>query len=110
MVFDAAANLEYLSKKPIAVTAANATGAIVAPRQAVLSNASRLASYAHFFSATEVTLPTITDVALTPDTPVETFKLGWLWTLSLSFSRYDGDTLTGHVVGTLTGTPPTGEA
>jgi hypothetical protein len=100
---------EYLIKKPSLLAAALATGgpgAVGLIRNRVLMEPVRLNNYAGFFSMRE----SISSVGVDLDYPmnslggiIDQILLGWDWTLDLAFSRFDGDTLTGLVSGSISG-------
>ena len=110
LVRGAAGKLEYLTKKPVVVVAANATGSVVAPRKAVLADSGRMDFYSDVFGFSEECVPVRAEMDfISGDIPSEVFRPGWSWEVTLGFSRFDGDTLTGKFTGSLVGTPPLGE-
>jgi hypothetical protein len=105
---------EYNLRKPAAIAGAVATGGMATTRQKVLTEPSsipfapppRFENYAQFFGAQEETQPVGAEIDFIPAGATGVMAqllLGWSWTLSLTFSRFDGDTLTGRMTGTLAG-------
>lgn len=65
-----------------------------------------LENYANFFELRDEITPIAADINFIPAGAtgiLASIVLGWSWTLHLTFSRFDGDTLTGRVEGRLAG-------
>lgn len=114
IVRDAGTKAEYLVRKPVAIAAALATGSIVPPRLVVLSKPGQtllspprfIESYADFYGMTESINPVAATIDFVPAGAsgiLASLVLGWSFTINLKFSRFDGDTLTGRMMGSLEG-------
>ena len=115
IVRDAATTADYFLRKPIAIAAALATNSIVPPRRDVLAKPGltpldpprNIETYANFYGVTESTIPVAATIDFVPANAtgiLASLLLGWSFVVNLKFSRFDGDTLTGRVVGSLEGT------
>jgi hypothetical protein len=114
IVRDSVATSDYFARKPVAIASALATGSIVPPRQNVLAEPSmtpfsaprNIENYANFYGITEEIIPVPATIDFVPATAtgiLASLLLGWTFTLKMTFSRFDGDTLTGRVGGDLAG-------
>jgi hypothetical protein len=100
---------EYATKKPAAILAA--VPSMHPTRLKVLTpspTAPRIYfdTYKHYFSLAEVLKPINANVDFIPAGATGILAMiltGWTWTLHLTFSRFDGDTLVGRVEGDLSG-------
>ncbi|MFJ8082961.1 hypothetical protein ACIQ6Y_20425 [Streptomyces sp. NPDC096205] len=112
-VSDTGAGTEYRLKKPAAIAVALAAGAVVPTRVKVLSEEGPipllpkyLQTYSGFFGAKASTEPVPVSLNFSPagsSGVLASILLDWTWTLGLTFSRFDGDTLTGRLEGDLLG-------
>ncbi|WP_328876367.1 hypothetical protein OHT76_43550 [Streptomyces sp. NBC_00287] len=112
-VSDTGAGSEYLLKKPPAIAAALAAGGIVPTRVKVLTEEGPtpllpkyMQAYAGFFGAKASTEPVVVSLNFSPAGAsgiLASILFGWTWKLILTFSRFDGDTLTGRLDGELHG-------
>lgn len=114
IIRDPVTTADYLVRKPVAVATALATGSIVPPRVAVLSAPGltllspprNIENYANFYGVTESIFPVAATIDFVPAGAtgiLASLLLGWSFTINLKFSRFDGDTLTGRVAGSLEG-------
>lgn len=114
IVRDAATTADYFLRKPAAIAAALATGSIVPPRAAVLAKPGltpllpprNIENYANFYGITESIVPVAATIDFVPAGAtgvLASLLLGWSFTINLTFSRFDGDTLTGGMTGSLEG-------
>ena len=114
IVRDASTTADYFLRKPVAIAAALATGGIVPPRAAVLAKPGltplspprNIETYANFYGVTESILPVAATIDFVPAGAtgiLASLLLGWSFSINLKFSRFDGDTLTGRIAGSLEG-------
>jgi hypothetical protein len=114
IVRDSSSTAGYFVRKAGAIASAVATGNIVPPRLAVLaapgliplSPPRNIETYANFYGMTEDIVPVAAtiDFATAGATGIRaSLMLGWTFMINLTFSHFDGDTLTGRVAGNLAG-------
>jgi hypothetical protein len=95
---------EYQTKKPAAVLPA--LSSMHPTRRKVLESTDRVDWYSEAFAYKGEIRPINANVDFSPAGAtgiLAAIPLGWTWTLHLTFSRFDGDTLVGRVEGDLSG-------